>query len=81
MEMSNKEFLKRQGEEGKLLRRAFVTGYLRGISLMWVFRKREIQGTDNEKDAFNFGQLMGMALIILVLVSVIVSVIWIFVGG
>lgn len=75
------EFWKKSGEQIKSERRAFVAGYLYGISLMWIFHKRETRGTDNKEDAFNFGRYMGEAFIIVVLVSLLWILIRVFVGG
>ena len=76
-----KLYLKELGKEEKLLRRAFVAGYFYGISLMWIFHKRETRGTDNEKDAFNFGRDIAALFAIVVFVSLLWILIRIFVGG
>ena len=78
---TNERYLKGLGREEKLLRRAFVAGYLYGISLMWIFHKRETRGTDNEKDAFNFGRDIAALFAIVVFVSLLWILIRIFVGG
>ena len=78
VEKSNKEYVKRLGEEQKLARAAFGAGFLQGLSIVRAFIwKPEIKMGKNEEQAFFFGQSCG---VISFWIASLVMV-WIFLGG